>query len=107
MLILYRVAHGRDAVTESMRTGTVLLPKYMAQPKPGIRIDTDFSSISTDFSPSPAKSSKGMFDSPRISFPPPYRCNDFLRGTIPPSPSMDLGYIGELPKLGNKRTTWS
>jgi hypothetical protein len=107
MLILYRVAHGRDAATESMQTGTVLLPQYMKRPTPNIRINTDLSSISTEFSASPAKSSRGMFDSPRISFPPPYRCHDFMRGIIPPSPSMDLQHIGEVQKLGTKRTTWS
>ena len=107
MLILYRVAHGRDAVTESMRTGTVLLPQYMTRPTPSISINTDFCSISSEFSASPVKSSRGMFDSPRISFPPPYKCHDFMRGTIPPSPSMDLEHMGEVQKLDKKRTTWS
>lgn len=107
MLILYRVAHGRDAVTESMRTGTVLLPQHMTQPTPSIRVNTDLFSISSELSASPVKSSRGLFDSPRISYPPPYRCHDFLRGTIPPSPSMDLEHIGEVQKPGHKRTTWS
>ncbi|KAI9444190.1 hypothetical protein H4582DRAFT_1919951 [Lactarius indigo] len=107
MLILYRVAHGRDAVTELTGTNTVLLPKHMTQPTPSIRINTDFSSISSELSASPVKSSRGLFDSPRISYPPPYRSHDFMRGAIPPSPSMDLGYIGEIQKPGHKRTTWS
>ncbi len=105
MLILYRVAHGRDAVTESMRTGTVLLPQHMTQPTPSICIKTDLSPISSEFSASPVKSSRGLFDSPRISYLPPY--HDFMKGTIPPSPSVDLEHIGEVKKPGNKRTTWS
>ncbi|KAF8260766.1 hypothetical protein EI94DRAFT_875605 [Lactarius quietus] len=107
MLIFYRVAQGQDAVTESMRTGTALLPKHMKRPTPSISINTDFSSMSSEYLPSPARSSRGMFESPRISYPPPYRYQDFKRGTIPPSPSMDLGYIGEVQKLNTKRTTWS
>lgn len=104
MLIFYRVAHGRDAVTESE---TALLPQHRKPPTPCIRISTDFSSMSSEFLPSPATSSRGLFESPRISFPPPYICHDFKRGTVPPSPSMDLGYIGGVQKLNNKRTTWS
>ncbi|KAN0129705.1 hypothetical protein V8E53_012525 [Lactarius tabidus] len=102
MLILYRVAHGRDAVTESE---TALLPQHKKPTTPSI--STDFSSMNSEFSSSPAMSSRGMFESPRISIPPPYRYHDFMRGTVPPSPSMDLGYIGELQKVNNKRTTWS
>ena len=108
MLILYRVAHGQDAVTESIQTGTALLPQHGKQPTPSILISTDFSSMSSESLPSPARSSRGMFDSPRsMSFPPPYRFHDFMRGTIPPSPSMDMGYTGEVEKLNYKRTTWS
>ena len=102
MLIFYRVAHGRDAVTESIRTGTALLPQYVKRPTPSI-IKTDFSSLDSEFLPSPVKSR--TFDSLRrsMSYPPPYRCHDFMGG-IPPSPSVDLGYIKE---LNYKRTTWS
>jgi hypothetical protein len=106
MLILYRVAHGRDAMTQT-RAG--LLPQHLTQPTLSIRINTEMSSVvGEQFSASPMKPNRGFFDSPRTSFPPPYgECSEIKTGIIPPSPSVDLAYTTEGQKLGVKRTTWS
>ncbi|KAI0252911.1 hypothetical protein BJV78DRAFT_1197592 [Lactifluus subvellereus] len=108
MLILYRVAHGRDAVTQAWTvTHTGLLPQHMKEPTMGLRINTDtFPATSSQLSASPMKGSRGFFDSPRTPCPPPYgECSEVKKGIIPPSPSVDLDYIAEAPRL--KRTTWS
>jgi hypothetical protein len=101
MLILYRVAHGRDAMTQ---TRAALLPQHN-QPTLNLQINTEvFTSVGEPFPTSPMKPSRGFFDSPRTSFPPPY---EFKKGIIPPSPSVDLTYTTEGQTQGVKRTTWS
>ncbi|KAI0305270.1 hypothetical protein B0F90DRAFT_1702976 [Multifurca ochricompacta] len=112
MLILYRVAHGRDAVTEaSFSNGTGLLPQHMTQPTLSLQIITNnlaTISGSSELSASPIKSSQGLFESPRISYPPPYKYpdNDCVKGIIPPSPSIEPNYIHK-SGANVKRTTWS
>jgi hypothetical protein len=110
MLILYRVAHGRDVITQTETEARErLLPQHMIQPKLGLRINTDMSSaMNSQLSTSPMKPSRGFFDSPRTSCPPPYgEFFEIKKGIIPPSPSVDLDYMVEAPKLSVKRTTWS
>lgn len=109
MLILYRVAHGRDVITQTETEARErLLPQHMIKPKPGLRINTDtFSAMNSQLSTSTMKPSRGFFDSPRTSCPPPYGECEIKKGIIPPSPSVDLDYMAEAPRLSVKRTTWS
>ncbi|KAI0264602.1 hypothetical protein BC834DRAFT_244098 [Gloeopeniophorella convolvens] len=110
MLIIYRVARGRDTVSMTSNFTTELSFDHGTQPTLSIRINTDnLSTPSSDISTSPAKSTRGLFDSPRTPLPPytgrQYWHHEWKSGTIPPSSSMVLPHTAEV-KVGARRTTW-